>query len=116
MLFVFVSVGGGLSLPLRRGGGAFGGSFFVVVGLGAAVESVGVATRLLAFTHGIGVPCLCFGTSGRGFFLLPPLLLAVMVDCVGLLPPTPGLGVVNKEPPSLLSTLPLSRPLSHSEL
>lgn len=105
MFFVVMSAGGevwavALSRPLRRGGGAFGGNFLVAA-TAAAAAVVAAATalveviedalliddalRLLSTTLN-GTPCLCFGTSGSGFF---DLLLPLPIDFVELIPPPP---------------------------
>lgn len=124
-----------LSLPLRLGGGAFGGSFLVVVvvvvvavvvavAVVAAVATVATEAVVKLLFSGKGWPCLCFGTAGSGFFVLPTLPLPLplplpLLGIVGLItsppPPTlPALGVVEESPLSLSLSLSLPPSLSLS--
>ena len=70
-----------LSLPFRLGGGALGGGFFFAATATAADVAAAVGSLSALGTVGFanGMPCLCFGTSGRGFLGLRPAVGMVVV-------------------------------------
>lgn len=65
------------SLPARRGGGAFGGIFLPL----PLTWMCGICTK--------GVPCLCFGTAGRGFLVLTTLIISSW-DLASVVAPRPA--------------------------
>ena len=120
-----------MSLPFRLGGGAFGGGFFFAATATAAAD-VAAADELLSTLGAAGfvngMPCLCFGTSGRGFLGLRPAVVvpAAAVFSLVLGPPFTlprlcvlvlvGSGLFDVAPPFVLLLLFFSGLLALGEL